>query len=73
MEQHIQETQFESIIDEIKYEFQDVINLLNHIFGVRNQDLTGTDLLNDHVQRPANDNWPIIKTKNDKTIKINVL
>lgn len=73
MKTQIEDTKFESIYDELKYEIQDVINLLNHILGENKKDPTVIDLFKDYVRRPANDNWPICKTRNDKTIKRNIL
>ncbi len=73
MTQHIEETKFESIYEELKYEIQDVIDLLNHVLGGKKKETTVIDLFADYVQRPANDNWPIYESKNDKTVKVNVL
>lgn len=72
MKHQVEETKFESIVDELKYEIQDVIDLLNHILGSKKEPSV-LSLFSDYVQRPANDNWPLYERKNDKIIKVNVL
>lgn len=72
MKQNIEETKFESVVEELKYEIQDVIDLLNHILGVNKTEPNVINLICDYVQRPANDNWPLIENKNKKNIKVNV-
>ncbi len=56
MKQHIEETKFERIFDELMYEIQDVMELLNHVLGGEKKEPTVISLLTDYVQRPANDN-----------------
>jgi len=71
MTNHIDETKFESIYDELMYEIQDVIDLFNHILCKKTTEHSFLDLLSDYSHRPANDNWPVFETKDENNIKVN--
>lgn len=73
MNKQINETKFESIFDELMYEVQDVIELLTHVLGEKTSEHSVLDLLSDYSYRPANDNWPLYETEDEKQINANLI
>ena len=57
---------FDSIFDEIKYEFKDLIDFISYMLGLKSNENGIIDLISDYWQHPANDNWPIDQAKNEK-------
>lgn len=73
MNKQFNETKFESIYDELMYEVQDVIDLLTHVLAKKTSEHSVLDLLSHYSHRPANDNWPLCKPKDEKQINANLM
>lgn len=58
--------EFDSIFDEIKYEFKDLLELISYVLGQKSNKNDFINLLGDQDYNPANDNWPINETRNEK-------
>ena len=50
---------FHSISEEIRFEFQDMMEFISYIFGESSTQCNFIGLLKDKYQNPANDNWSI--------------
>ncbi|MBT5074901.1 MAG: hypothetical protein HOJ34_00980 [Kordiimonadaceae bacterium] len=61
--------EFENIIDEIKYEFQDLVSFISYVIGQKSNENGFIDLVRGYSKNPANDNWPINETKSEKLIE----
>lgn len=72
MKKYIEETKFEKIYNELMFEIQDVIDLLNHVLGQKSKQHDFLGLLDNNCHKPVNDNWPLYESQDDKVVNVHV-